>query len=255
MKYQSKILFSIILFIFALFSFSTCDLLVEPNIWIGRDNVSPLKLNWNTNNSIVCFGTSITNGMRSSGGIITVVPAPPPPPDSSYPKLLGEKLRIKVVNKGYWGAKIDYASSIFINSILPQNPILVFLEFGANEFLQNVDVPITELKLDSLITRIKSYNIEVVLLSFYNPEMIQNTPTNHFLFNRKELADKYFEMYKRICNKHRILIDDYILRKIWGKPEYMSADKLHPNNKGNAILMSNILSSFQRTFAINKMIK
>jgi len=190
---RKKFISLAIFFVLSLINHS-CDLLVEPNIWIGDDRFSPLDIKWNQTNSIVCYGTSITNGKPSGSGIITVVPPPPAPPDSSYPKLLGDKLRIKVINKGYWGAKIDYAKSIFIDSILSQNPVLIFLEFGANEFLQNVDMETTEIKLDSLIIMIKSYNIEVVLLSFYNPDMINHTPSNHFLYNRKELADKYFEM-------------------------------------------------------------
>lgn len=246
---------NISIFIVITFSTNSCDFLVEPNIWIGDDRFSPLNIKWNQTNSIVCYGTSITNGKPSGSGIITVVPPPPTPPDSSYPKLLNDKLKIKVINKGYWGAKIDYAKSIFIDSILSQNPVLILLEFGANEFLQNVDVTITEIKLDSLITMIKSFNLEIVLLSFYNPDMLTHTQSNHFLYNRKELADKYFEMYKRLTKKHKILMDDYILRNIWGRPDLMSSDQIHPNNKGNSILRDNILSSFHNTFSINRMIK
>lgn len=238
-----KISYSVVYILLGI-SLSTCDILTEPNIWLNDDDFFPLKVNWNSSNSIVCFGTSITNGKRSSNTIITIVPAPPPPLDSSYPKLLSEKLRIKVLNKGYWGAKIDYAKSIFVDSVLSQNPVLVFLEFGANEFLQNMDPLLTEQKLDSLITLIKSHNIEIVLLSFYNPDMISTTAANHFLIGRKALADKYFEMYKRISLKHRILMDDYMLKNIWGKEEFMSTDQLHPNNKGNAVLTQNILTSF-----------
>lgn len=233
----------------------SCNTLIEPNFTFGIDTFNPLSITWNKDNSIVCFGTSITNGKPTDNGIITIVPPPPPPPDSSYPKLLNDELKIKVANKGYWGGKIDFAKTIFIDSVLTQSPVLILLEFGANEFLQGVDVQVTERKLDSLIVLIKSFQIQIVLLSFYNPDMLNQLSPTHFLAAKSEFANKYYEMFVRVAKKNKILLDDYILRSIWGIPENMSTDGLHPNNKGNAVLKDNILYSLHSTFLDNGMLK
>ena len=233
--------------------FVSCDIITDPAESSGKAQL-PLHINWKYDQSVVCFGTSITNGKSPGGGII-IIPAPPPPPDSSYPKLLSDKLRIKVENKGNWGARVSDAYLYFSESILPLDPVLIFLEFGANEFLQNKPASETEVQLDSLITLIKSYNIQIVFLSFYNPDMLKHTPPDHYLTTKIDLANEYFEMFQRLAVKHNIPLHDYLFKNIWGREEMMSPDNIHPNNRGNAVLCDNIFNSYYYTFLASGMIK
>ncbi|MBI2428302.1 MAG: hypothetical protein HYV29_05810, partial [Ignavibacteriales bacterium] len=76
-----------------------------------------MAIQWNDQNSIVCFGTSLTYGYgageKKPAGPIWIGGHPDTSHtgDSSYPRFLQEKLKIKVYNEGFVGARINYALS------------------------------------------------------------------------------------------------------------------------------------------------
>jgi lysophospholipase L1-like esterase len=158
---------------------SSCQQATDNN---SPGSVSPslptLSVPWSDQNSIVCFGTSLTYGYgagekRSWGsnpvdtaGNYALVG------DSSYPRFLKEALRINVMNKGYVSARASFGLSALKDSVLSKKPVLVLLEFGANEFLQGGG---SSHKCDSvlslLVLDIAQSGSKVVLLSFVNPDM------------------------------------------------------------------------------------
>lgn len=241
------------------------------------DFINPLpglSISWNAQNSLVCFGTSLTYGYYGLGPI-GILPRGEQQPlsmeqdfmssphwimsltgssDSSYPKFLGEKLRINVLNKGYMGARADYALRI-LDSVVALRPCLILLEFGANDLFQSIPAAVFEEKLDSLVNNILEAGSKVVLIAFLNHDIINSLPSNHPLFPRKELSISYLAALRRIAARHSVPIFEDALKGIFGDPRFMSADKIHPNGIGYGKMGENIFKGLFNTFRQSNMLK
>jgi acyl-CoA thioesterase I len=251
-----------------------------------------MTLPWTTENSIVCFGTSLTYGYgagaknpfckqsgptfgrtsyihfttgeilrltalheqhvaalyKRAGGCFSCTG------DSSYPRFLQEALKIRVYNQGYTAARINTALDVLQDSVLSKKPVLVLLEFGANEFLQNVDPHVADSLLGIVIQELLAGGTKVVLLSFINPDMGKYMATG--TWNAQDSVDAlaYYTMLKNVAAKYSLPFIDYPLLGIFGHPELMS-DQLHPNGEGYRRMAENVFFALIDTFSRNGMLR
>jgi lysophospholipase L1-like esterase len=217
---------------------------------------------WTSQNSIVCFGTSLTYGY-GAGEKKGFIPGPiwggssgnnAFVGDSSYPRFLQEKLRINVFNQGYVGARASYGITLLQDSVLSKNPVLVLLEFGANEFLQNVAVHDVDSVLSLLIVDIAQSGSQVVLVSFINPDMTRFMGSGYWTTRDSIRAIEYYNMLSNLSIRYSLPFIDYPLRGVFGYPQLMS-DNLHPNGAGYKIMEENIYQALSATFQKNGMLK
>ncbi len=219
---------------------------------------------WNEQNTLVCFGTSLTYGYGAGakkfdpsgpigipGGTTPVVINTG---DSSYPRFLQEKLKIKVINQGYVGARLNYALTLLNDSIISKKPALVLLEYGANDFLWNISAHTSDSLLSVMVAQLQNKGIKVVLLSFINPDMLQYSNNGTWSSEDSILALQYNSMIKNISNRFAVPLIDYPLKGIFGHPELMS-DALHPNGIGYQRMEENIYFALIKTFERNGMLK
>lgn len=174
--------------------------------------------------------------------------------DSSYPGFLQNRLKIRVFNQGYVGATIARGLQLVHDSVLGKRPVLVLLEFGANDFLQDVSVDTAEARLDRLVGQILSSRCVVVLVSFFNPDMLNRVSPNYPLLAKKDLALAYFAMLQRVAQTHSIEMVDYPLKDIFGDSRYMS-DLIHPNAIGYLKMEQNISQALMLTWKRNGMLR
>jgi len=224
---------------------------------------------WTEQQSIVCFGTSLTYGF------IWQLPIGPPEPEfgqhaasfssstiskaaesnpDAYPELLGATLRIKVHNQGHILATAQRALEIVGDSVFTQHPALVLLEFGANDFLQRLDTQTVEQRLGRLIDTLHSFGSKVIFISFLYPEMIASIPHDHSLANRQADAQTSLRMLRRVCMNHGIIFVEYAMRGIYWNRDLMS-DGLHPNRAGYRRMQENISRALVKTFLKNGMLR
>lgn len=219
---------------------------------------------WNKQNSLVCFGTSLTYGYGAGAkkfdpsGPIGIPGGTTPVVinigDSSYPRFLQEKLKIKVINQGYVGARLNYALTLLNDSIISKKPALVLLEFGANDFLWNISAHISDSLLSLMITQLHNKGVKVVLLSFIDPDMLHYSQTGNWSSEDSILALQYQSMIKNISARFAVPMIEYPLKGIFGHPELMS-DALHPNGIGYKRMEENIYYALIKTFEKNGMLK
>ena len=252
MKYRNLLVF----FVIVLFVIS-CESSNEPIDEID-ESLPSISIEWNEDNSIVCLGTSITNGKTFR--FIDVIISPPATPtlaiaDSAYPTLLAEELKIDVHNYGVWGAFAKEGITRFHEGVLDKNPCFILLEFGANEFLRDYDVDIARSDIESQIRIVINHDIKIALLSFVHPDMLYNTSADNPLSAKAYLAMKYYEMLKNLADEHDIPFINHIYKDIWGNENLMMSDGLHPNNKGNVLLKKNVFNALYKTFEKNGMLK
>ena len=255
--------------------------------------LAPLVVSWTDQNSIVCFGTSLTygygagernpfckwrvpkSGMRNefihftTEEILKLTTAyklklaalhrvtgqcDACEGDSSYPRFLQDVLKIKVYNQGYTAARINTALDVLQDSVMSKNPVLVLLEFGANEFLQGVQVDQADSLLSLLIQRIVQNKVQVVLLSFVHPDMVAQADSGYWTPQDSVRALAYYSMLRAVASRNSLLFLDYPLKGVFGQPGMMF-DRLHPNGAGYMKMASNIFFALVKTFVDNRMIK
>lgn len=258
LKFTSRIIPALLLGIM----FYSCEESSEPEDVKDDSALPAIDITWNESNSVVCFGTSLTYGYVPPSGLTktfehNVFDAPDfnaNYPDSSYPNLLGGKLKIRVYNQGYVGGTLETAFQYVYDSVLAKNPAFVLLEFGANDFFQHVPAAEAETKLDSLIGILQSGGAKVALLSFVNPEMANyiGAPTSGYTV---EEALAYYNALESAAEKRGIPFMNYLLKGIWSRFDLMTPNDVHPNYKGYAQMAENVFAAFKPTFEKNGMLK
>jgi acyl-CoA thioesterase-1 len=165
-----------------------------------------------TGKTVVCFGNSLTAGNGAPAG-------------SDYPSILSERLSLPVVNAGVPGDTAAAAISRIKEDVLSEDPKIVIVELGANDFLKTggerkaIDDAFHELEV--IIDEIQNYGAVVVLAGF---------SVNYEIEQR----------YKRLARKKGVVLIPNIMKGITGNSSLM-ADSLHPNARGYEVMAESVL--------------
>jgi len=150
--------------------------------------------------TIVCLGDSITAGVGAA-------------PGSPYPDLLAARLGKDVINAGVSGDTAEQGLAR-IDDVLADDPWLVIVELGGNDFLQQVPPERTEAALRSILRRLIKARVVPVLVEFRVP-----------------FGSKYGEIYGRLAKDMKIPIVEDTLHDILLDPA-LKSDEIHPNAQG-----------------------
>jgi len=160
---------------------------------------------------IVCFGDSLTEGVGAGTG-------------EDYPSILARGLPYPVINAGRRGDTSADGLSRLEQDVLGQNPRLVIVLFGGNDFLRKVPLSETRRNLEELVRRIQEAGAMVVLVGM-----------RLGLF-----TDEYGPVYEEIARKHGALLVPEILKGILSDPK-LKSDSIHPNSAGYRIMAERIV--------------
>jgi len=162
---------------------------------------------------IVCFGDSLTKGYGATG-------------EQSYPYFLQKLTDLPVINKGLNGNTSRGGLNI-IDDVLQFKNSIVIVEFGANDFFQQVPILQTKQNMEQIIDKLKSANNIVVLVSTEDKQMKQ-----------------LYVMLKSLAKEKKVLFIDGILNEIWNNRELFS-DQIHPNSKGYKLIADKIYKNIK----------
>ena len=217
----------------------------------GGGTGQPVSVEWQEGDVIVAMGTSLTFGYGS--GCRVLPPRSLCSGDSSYPTLLSNELRLPVINLAQLrSTTVDGLKQM--SAALLLDPVLVVLEYGANDLIQGVSLENSRANLSRMIEGFHEAGSAVVLLSAMHPDMIERTPEGHRLHGLSEGAVGYHAMIVELANLYGLPVVDYLFEGIWWKRELMF-DELHPNGTGYLIMKENILSNLSEYFVVNDMMK
>ena len=164
---------------------------------------------------IVCLGDSLTAGEGAERG-------------KDYPSRLAAALKVPVVNSGVSGDTTEEALKRLERDVLDQDPLLVVVILGGNDFLQHLPNQKTFGNLETIIQRIQARGAMVVLASVQGG-----------LF-----GDVYRKDYKRLAKQYRTAFIPNILDGIISDPS-LKSDMIHPNAAGYQKMADRILKMIQ----------
>ena len=178
---------------------------------------------------IVAFGDSLTAGL----GL---------PQDQAFPAQLEAALKARgteatVVNAGVSGdtaaaglARLDWS--------LPDDASAVIIELGANDALQGLPPEGTKQALAKIIETVQARGLPILLAGMEAPPNMG-----------KDYADQFRAIYVDLAERYHVLLYPFFLEGAAMNDGMTLGDGLHPNAKGVAAIVENILPKVEELLA------
>ena len=176
------------------------------------DNIA--NINNGTGERILALGDSITAGYGLKQ-------------EQAYPYLLSQKINLPIVNVGVSGDKTADALARLPEDVLKENPWMVIIALGGNDFLKKVPKTVTEQNLKEIIAQVQAKKAITVILEM-----------NLGLF-----TDEYKDLYQRVAEETNSYLIPQVLKGIIDNPKHRQQDIIHPNQIGQEILANKIAKS------------
>lgn len=182
-----------------------------------------------TGTNLVCFGDSLTAGEGAAAG-------------RDYPSILRREFDMPVVNIGRSGDTTDKALDR-IDEVLKNDPRIVIVEFGANDYLTAFSQGIGGAakshirafeNLGKIVDKLQASGVVVIIAGI-------------------RLNDEYTKGYQRLAKRTRSALIPDIMEGVYGNQTLMSADNRHPNAKGYEKMAGMILKILRPLLAESRM--
>lgn len=160
--------------------------------------------------AIIAFGDSLTAGYGAAAG-------------EDYPTRLSQLSTAGIINAGVSGDTTESALQRLEADVLTQNPRIVIVGLGGNDFLRGVPIAATEANLRSIVRQIQDAGAMVVLLGFRFPT----------------LRGGYEGMYERVAEESGAFLIPDLLDGILSNPN-LKSDSIHPNGRGYALMAERV---------------
>ncbi len=172
-------------------------------LFISFNKEKPYVNKLKQSDTILAFGDSITYGFGSKR-------------DESYPYLLAESTKLRVINAGVNGdtSKEGLAR---LPSLLDDNSIkLLLLCFGGNDLLQKKSTDELKKNLKQIIQLAKAKNISVILISVPDLSFLGLNP---------------LDLYKELSEEEDVELIEGLLSHVLSHSS-LKSDYIHPNSLG-----------------------
>ncbi|MFA6601277.1 MAG: GDSL-type esterase/lipase family protein [Candidatus Paceibacterota bacterium] len=166
------------------------------------------------NNTVVAFGDSLVQGVGSSSG-------------HDFVSLLSTKIGRPITNLGVSGETTTQGLAR-VRDVTSQNPGIVLVLFGGNDYLQKVSPEVTFQNLRAIISALQAKGAMVVLLGIRGGLL-----SDHFEASFRNLARSTGSVY----------VPD-VLSGLLADSRYMS-DQVHPNNLGYSIIADKVYQAMK----------
>ena len=160
--------------------------------------------------NIICFGDSLTEGYGAK-------------PGEDYPSVLAKLLAQPVINAGSSGNTTRQALERLQADVLDQDPRLVIVQFGANDFFRKISKTETRDNLDLIVRRIQEKGAMVAIAGV----------------RIGLLVDEYDEVFEQVASDRKCIYIPNIIKDIFTDPAKKS-DEIHPNALGYSIIAQRV---------------
>jgi acyl-CoA thioesterase-1 len=156
------------------------------------------------------------------------------PARDAFPAKLEQALKarghaVEIANAGVSGDTAAQGRERLDWSV-PDGTDAVIVALGANDALRGLDPAQAERALDDILTRLAPRNIAVLLAGMIAPRSLG-----------PEDARAFDGMYRRLADKHGVLLYPFFLAGVALDPALNLPDGIHPNARGVDVMVSRIL--------------
>jgi len=144
-------------------------------------------------------------------------------------KLGNEKLHYEVINASISGETTSGGLSRLAATLKQTQPEIVILELGANDGLRGLPIQALRKNLGTMILQSKKSGAKVLLLGM-------RIPPNY----GAKYTEAFSQSYQQLSKQHKIPLVPFMLENVAAQPELIQQDGLHPNGRGQAIILENI---------------
>jgi acyl-CoA thioesterase-1 len=171
------------------------------------------------------------------------------PREQGWVNLLQQQLQkqasnIQVVNASISGETTAGGVSRIEAALKEHQPQLVIIELGANDGLQGLSLVNMQANLTSMITISQKYKANVMLVGMMIPPNYGMPYTQEFKATYEKLATQY-----------KLALVPFLLDGVAGNPALSIEDGLHPNVKGQPIVLENVWKVLEPTLSKMHLIK
>jgi acyl-CoA thioesterase-1 len=178
---------------------------------------------------IVALGDSLTAGY----GL---------PQDQSFPAQLQAALNarganVRVVNAGVSGDTASAAAKR-LDWALPENAAAVIVELGGNDALQGIPPAGTKAALAKIIEQVTARGLPVLLAGMEAPRNMG-----------QDYVATFGAIYPNLAAQYDVLLYPFFLEGAALNDDLMQKDGIHPNGKGVAVIVENMLPKVEELLA------
>lgn len=134
-----------------------------------------------------------------------------------------------VINGGVSGdttadglSRIDWA--------LADKPRIMILALGANDMLRGLDPSTARANLEGIIAKAQAAGVDIILAGMLAPPNLGI-----------EYKAAFDAIYPELAKAHKLLFMPFLLQGVAQNSDLNQADGLHPNDKGVAVIVRNLL--------------
>lgn len=171
-----------------------------------------------TGSNIIAFGDSLVSGTGASI-----------PGETDMFSLVSKEVGVPIINKGVAGETTREGLQRIEQDVLSQDPRIVFVLFGGNDYLQKIPKETTFENLSTIIEKIEAKGAVVILIGVRGGIFV----------------DRFEEDYKMLAKKYKTGLVPNILEGLIINRSLMY-DSIHPNDKGYRIAAIRIAQVLQQ---------
>jgi acyl-CoA thioesterase-1 len=142
-----------------------------------------------------------------------------------------------VINAGVSGDTTS-AAARRLDWALPEDASAVIVELGGNDALEGIPPAGTKTNLAKIIERIKAKGLPILLAGMEAPRNMG-----------KEYVDQFSALYRDLAQHYSVLFYPFFLEGVVLDDSLMQDDGIHPNAKGVAVIVQNMLPKVEELMA------
>lgn len=150
-------------------------------------------------------------------------------------KINSSNLPYKVVNASISGDTTTGGSQRLPLLLENYKPVIVILELGANDGLRGFPLDLIHHNLKSMIELCHDSNASVVLAGI-------KIPPNY----GRKYTDRFYSIYNELSKMPSVEYVPFLLEGVGGVSGMMQDDGLHPNEKGQIVILDNVWSELKQ---------
>jgi acyl-CoA thioesterase I len=183
--------------------------------------------------TIMVFGDSLSAGYGVEAGQGWV--------DLLAQRLEEKKLPHRVVNASISGDTSAGGLSRIKAELKRHQPDILLLELGANDGLRGLPLSSMKKNLSSIVQQAKANGARVLLVGM-------QMPPNY----GPRYTERFSAIYGELAKEQQLPLVPFLLQKVALDPALMQADNLHPNAKGQPLLLETVWPVLQPMLVSNE---